>query len=276
MNLQVIEYSNSSIALIGDTKEIKEQLKQLGGRFNPRLTCGAGWVFSKDKRPQIELLIKGESTPATGEAPRQSYKLSKEQENRIRAYLSDECKLNEYWVNSELKRAKYAAEIDEGLFVGIRPLKIRTEFYFPYNSAGDPDDYDNARAAARAATESPDYFYRDNLEPINDIIDGLKNTPENMVIYNPKISGLNKGAQGASCIFSLDFQKCDNYNNDAELLNWYNVDSLVYFEELDKYQQRQIIELHEYARDDYKKRLEAYIKRYGLEKISAHTYDLND
>lgn len=47
--LEIIDYSEKSFAIIGDTKPIKETLKQLGGCFNGRLSCGAGWIFSKTK-----------------------------------------------------------------------------------------------------------------------------------------------------------------------------------------------------------------------------------
>ncbi len=51
--LQVVEYSAKCFAIIGNTKQIKDQLKSLGGRFNARLTCGAGWVFPATKRAEI-------------------------------------------------------------------------------------------------------------------------------------------------------------------------------------------------------------------------------
>jgi len=56
-NIQVVDYSDKAIAIIGDTKPIKDKLKDLGGRFNFRLTCGAGWIFPKTKRENLELLI---------------------------------------------------------------------------------------------------------------------------------------------------------------------------------------------------------------------------
>lgn len=55
--VQIIEYSEKSIAVIGDTKPIKEKLKELGGKFNFRLTCGAGWIFPKTKLPEIEKIF---------------------------------------------------------------------------------------------------------------------------------------------------------------------------------------------------------------------------
>ncbi len=57
--LQIIDYSEKALAVIGETKAVKEQLKQLGGRFNPRLSCGAGWIFSKKKETELRALIAG-------------------------------------------------------------------------------------------------------------------------------------------------------------------------------------------------------------------------
>ena len=51
--LQIIDYSERAIAVVGDTKAIKETLKTLGGRFNAHLTCGAGWIFSKTKESTL-------------------------------------------------------------------------------------------------------------------------------------------------------------------------------------------------------------------------------
>jgi hypothetical protein len=55
---QIIDYSDKAVALVGNTKAIKDQLKKLGGRFNPRLTCGAGWIFSKKKLPELEQMVE--------------------------------------------------------------------------------------------------------------------------------------------------------------------------------------------------------------------------
>lgn len=55
--LQIINYSDKAVAVIGDTREIKDELKNLGGRFNARLSCGAGWIFSQAKRAELEALL---------------------------------------------------------------------------------------------------------------------------------------------------------------------------------------------------------------------------
>lgn len=53
----IVDYSEKAIAVIGDTKPIKDQLKDLGGRFNFRLSCGAGWIFPKSKLNDIQNLL---------------------------------------------------------------------------------------------------------------------------------------------------------------------------------------------------------------------------
>lgn len=55
--VSIIDYSEKAIAVVGDTKPIKEQLKELGGKFNFRLSCGAGWIFPKTKLADIQTLL---------------------------------------------------------------------------------------------------------------------------------------------------------------------------------------------------------------------------
>lgn len=59
---EIVDYSEKAIALFGDTKEIKDLLKAMGGKFNPRLTHNdekrAGWIFSKLKRDELEMVLK--------------------------------------------------------------------------------------------------------------------------------------------------------------------------------------------------------------------------
>ena len=51
--LQIIDYSEKAIAIVGETRAIKETLKTLGGKFNSHLSCGAGWIFSKTKETTL-------------------------------------------------------------------------------------------------------------------------------------------------------------------------------------------------------------------------------
>lgn len=59
--IQLIDYSEKSFAVIGDTKPIKDKIKALGGRFNKFLTCGPGWIFSKSKLDEVVAALKEKS-----------------------------------------------------------------------------------------------------------------------------------------------------------------------------------------------------------------------
>lgn len=66
MAIQLVKYSEKSVAVFGETKAIKEKLKFLGGRFNRALVDPEngektpGWIFSlkKENILQVELKIK--------------------------------------------------------------------------------------------------------------------------------------------------------------------------------------------------------------------------
>ena len=51
--VQIIDYSEKAIAIVGETRAIKETLKTFGGKFNSHLSCGAGWIFSKTKESAL-------------------------------------------------------------------------------------------------------------------------------------------------------------------------------------------------------------------------------
>ena len=64
--LKTIQYSEQSIALLGETFAIKDEIKKLGGVFNKSLTVEnnrvPGWIFPNSKKADVEDLIK--RTPA--------------------------------------------------------------------------------------------------------------------------------------------------------------------------------------------------------------------
>ncbi len=69
--IEIVDYSEKAIAVFGDTKAIKEQLKELGGRFNPSLNYNgekrAGWIFSKKQADKVKELISPTVLPALPE-----------------------------------------------------------------------------------------------------------------------------------------------------------------------------------------------------------------
>lgn len=58
---EIVEYSEKSIAVFGDTKSIKDELKALGGKFNPALKYDGekrtGWIFPKKQADKVRALL---------------------------------------------------------------------------------------------------------------------------------------------------------------------------------------------------------------------------
>lgn len=56
-NCTLVEYSEKALAVFGETKQIKDELSAMGGRFNSRLTINgkkiAGWIFPKSKEQTL-------------------------------------------------------------------------------------------------------------------------------------------------------------------------------------------------------------------------------
>lgn len=61
---EIVNYSERAFAVFGDTRNIKDSLSQLGGRFNRFLTNPntkereSGWIFPNSKRNEVEDLFK--------------------------------------------------------------------------------------------------------------------------------------------------------------------------------------------------------------------------
>jgi hypothetical protein len=56
--MTINQYTEKSYVVQGtDTKVHKEQLKVMGCKYNPNLKCGAGWIISKTKYPEVNQYV---------------------------------------------------------------------------------------------------------------------------------------------------------------------------------------------------------------------------
>ena len=53
-SMSIKDYSTYSFVVFGDTKIHKDKLKELGGKYNGKLSVGPGWIFSLDKKDKIQ------------------------------------------------------------------------------------------------------------------------------------------------------------------------------------------------------------------------------
>ena len=73
MSINIVNYSEKSIAVLGETKPIKEHLSAIGGKWNPSLTHNgekvAGWIFVISKRDEVKKVLMSYSQGTLGDAP---------------------------------------------------------------------------------------------------------------------------------------------------------------------------------------------------------------
>ena len=60
MNI-ILNYSNYSFVVSGATKEYKEQLMALGGKYNPHLKTGPGYIFPNKKQQEVTDFVEKEN-----------------------------------------------------------------------------------------------------------------------------------------------------------------------------------------------------------------------
>ena len=61
-SMKIVDYGERSIAVIGETKPYKDDLKSLGGYFVFRTQWGPAWVFRAKKRDIIQAYIDGDTS----------------------------------------------------------------------------------------------------------------------------------------------------------------------------------------------------------------------
>lgn len=59
--LRFVDYSEKAFVVYGDSRHLSEIFKTRGGYFNTHLKEGAGWVFSKKRRKEIEDIVLEDS-----------------------------------------------------------------------------------------------------------------------------------------------------------------------------------------------------------------------
>lgn len=228
--LKMINYSEKAIAVIGDTKEAKEQLKALGGRFNMRLSCGPGWVFSKAVEDKVRAFCGG--APADASVYVEPEEAERKQTREEIAELLAKHKVH----YPSAKDVNEALEIGGKLFVFTKP-QIETRFCHP----DEPEE--DARAWREICTTEK-YFRSQNL------------------------AGYDKAERGLSRARYI----CQDTHGGN--WNWADNDeySFLQYEEMTEELRSQLSAALGRARKAFEKRLSAWWKRYGAEKLHCWTY----
>ena len=89
-NITIKDYSTYSFAVFGETKIHKDKLKELGGRYNGKLSVGPGWIFSLDKKAIVQEWYDSLNLLTTISDPRDEIIAQLKKENEMLKKENDE------------------------------------------------------------------------------------------------------------------------------------------------------------------------------------------
>lgn len=236
---QIVDYSEKAVAVVGDTRDIKDKLKELGGRFNPRLSCGAGWIFSKKQQADLEKLLQGGNVEKSIYTQKTKDDNSELYKKALEEYISDKSDADKDYYR---KYCIGAVKLNDGYYLMDKPT-IETKFCFH----DEGPDYEFYKELMADDKKMKDYFIYKNLRNIDIRIEQLQS-------MRPMI---------------ITSSWSDNRKSYEEENYRYKRESDV---RMTEEQRKELIKAIEWKRAMFEKRLQAYLKRYGLTKIHTWTY----
>lgn len=239
-HFQIVDYSEKAVALIGDTRQISGELKRIGGRFNPRLTCGPGWIFPAKKRAELEALLAG----------------NYEDTGRLETAANEGRKTLEEWAEGQrdpdyiMKAYESAVKLADGIVLFDRP-KIETKFCF----RDEGPDYEFYKECSANKDVLQDYFIRENMDQQR-----IAEPDEGKDMYIVNYGGNRTGREYVRfCRWPEDL----NLRREDTFRKATDEERRVYLAELGR------------VRKAFRKRLDTYLKKYGVSKLHIWSYWAN-
>lgn len=153
-----------------------------------------------------------------------------------------------------INRISNEMQLDNGGYVEFNKPTIETSFCFGYSdSRYDTEDYDRANNMAEVARSDEEYFKEQNLKELKSILGGLN---EHRVLFYKSRS-----------------------NDEVEIYNWcydtYSTRERYAYLELIECSDRELQLLKEKYEEElvkFEKRINTYLKKYGLSKVHSWSY----
>lgn len=165
---------------------------------------------------------------------------------------------------------KYIVKLKGDLYYHIETPSIRTSFCYAddYDDYSDYNDPNNSWNKCEKARTDQEYFKRKNLEAINEKIQ--------MIEEQYKIFTLIKHYNDNDNIVSLNQVRWAGIFDNPVILDYHSLKELEagtdYIRVLTPEDKETILTAYKQVKKDFEKRIETYLKKYGLSKINVWTY----
>ena len=232
-NVSIVQYSEKSFVVKGNTKPIKDDLKKLGGIWFKKET---GWLFSNKKREAVEAYLNAGTITKTEKA---------EKNNKftewLQEFINNECKTDSD-IKYYGKQCVGAIKLGEHFYLIDKP-SINNRFCFH----DEGSDYEFYKTLCADDSKMKDYFIS-----------------ENEATFTNKIDSIEKGE-------TLRIKDSDYKNMCCLYIGDYYWDRQEGREATEE-ERKLILEGLKYGLSMLRRRLDAYLKRYGLTKLHTWTY----
>lgn len=263
MDIKIIDYSEKSIAVIGDSMAFYKPLKKLGGSWNRGLSCGPGWIFSAKKRAQVEAILNGEKPEITKKRDDKEF---------LDEYLAE---IKKHWGTSSSmmdhfrKEFSSAVRLTNGQLLDFEKPRIETKFCFGYHTASPGSDFDEACAEQDKFMESVKPFLHENLAPFDNAIKKIE-TGHGDYEWQTLWLCISRRCWGDDALNLWQWHLCSPGDFDENVAHAakYGGD----YQRVSDEDREIILNGLKHEREKFFKRLETYLKRYGLTKIRTWTY----
>lgn len=158
---------------------------------------------------------------------------------------------SDYWIAYYLKECGNIVKLTDGSLVIIERPRIETRFCFGESGY----DYDDAVKAAHHASTSESYFRRENLKNLKSWVDFL-------------------GRTGDSDLPEDRLYRCPNRDGTTHVWRevWYRATDVADAEEVSEADRDLLLAGYKAAYAAFEKRINTYLKRYGMSKVYTWTY----
>ena len=254
----VCKYSEKAIVVIGNTRPFADVLRANGGRFNARLSCGAGWIFQATKKDIIVEALKaaGATVRESDTVPaRNSGNSSTKRNGSTRrnsggypdTAMGGQKVVIEYGEKRgdlEYYKSRFSTGIrfPEGVYLFQKP-RIENDFCF----RDEGPEYDYYKELCNNKKLLEEHFIAHNMEQVREPKEG-----ETMYIIK------------------------DSWSTDGRVyIRWsnypYSADDQIVREATEREEQEYRLQLRA-VRAEFGKRVDRYLKRFGTSKLNIWSY----